>query len=115
MAFIPKSQDDYLKEIAEKINNATKYEIDNPTLEDIKNLKEHDYIIIKEATCSIMIRRKYTLDAFLGIPTVMWYNGYEMGDNVMGMIPEMYSAEEVLEALKDYKEEGDKLCQVILE
>lgn len=43
----------------------------------------------------------------LNIPTVMWYDGYEIGDSVMGMIPETYSPEEVLEALKGYRNELD--------
>ena len=43
MEFEPKSQEDYLKEIAEKINNGKRYELENPALEDIENLKDFDY------------------------------------------------------------------------
>lgn len=98
-----KSQEDYLKEIAEKINNGKKYEIENPTIDDIKNLKDFDYIISEGAYFPVIIRKRYEIDSFLNIPTVMWYDGYEIGDTVMGMIPETYTTEEVLEELKGFK------------
>lgn len=35
-----KTQEEYIKEIAEQINNGKRYEIDNPTKKDIEKLKE---------------------------------------------------------------------------
>lgn len=98
-----KTQEEYLKEIAEQIKNGKKYEIENPTLEDIENLKDFDYIISDGKFFPVMIRRRYKLDTVLNIPVVFWYDGYEIGDSVMGMIPETYTAEEVLDGLKGYK------------
>lgn len=98
-----KSQADYLKEIAEKINNGKRYEIDNPTIRDIKKLKDFDYIVSNGAYFPVTIRKRYYIEPFFGIPTVMWYNGYEIGDDVMGMIPETYTAEDVLEELQGFK------------
>lgn len=102
-----KSQEDYLKEIAEKINNGKCYEIDNPTKEDILKLNEFDYIITEGKYFPVMIRKRYTIDTVLNIPSVFWYDGYTIGDNVMGMIPETLSIEDVLEELKGYKGEVD--------
>lgn len=100
-----KSQEDYLKEIAENINKGKKYEVHNPTIKDIKKLKDHDYIITGGKYFPVMIRRRYMLDTVLNIPVVMWYDGYKIGDTVMGMIPETYSAEDILEELKGYRGE----------
>ena len=100
-----KSQEDYIKEIANKINNGKRYEIENPTKEDILKLNDFDYIITNGAYFEVIIRRRYTLDTVLNIPTIMWYDGYEIGDNVMGMIPQTYNADETLEELKGFRGE----------
>lgn len=100
-----KTQEDYLKEIAEKFNNAKKYEIDNPTLEDILNLKEYESIITEGEYFPVIIRKKYTLDTVLNIPVIFWSDGYEIGDTVMGMIPYEFTAEEILEEIKGFKDE----------
>jgi hypothetical protein len=105
MEFEPKTQEDYIKEIADKINNGKKYELENPTLEDIKNLKDFDYIVTDAKYGQVIIRKRYSVDTVLNIPTVMWYDGYEIGDTIMGMIPETYTAEEVLEGIKDFRDE----------
>ena len=85
-----KNQEDYIKEIAEKINNGKCYKIENPTKEDILNLKDFDYILTNGVYFPVMIRKRYKVDTILNIPTVFWFDGYEIGDNVMGMIPETY-------------------------
>lgn len=100
-----KTQEEYIKEIAEKINNATKYEIENPTVEDIKKLKDFDYIVTDGVYFPVMIRRRYRIGSVLGVSTTLWYNGYEVGDSVMGMIPETYTAEEALMAVQGFKGE----------
>ena len=102
-----KRQEDYLKEIAKQINNAKCYEIENPTKEDILKLKDFDYIITEGAYFPVIIRKRYLIDTFFNIPTVFWYDGYEIGDNVMGMITETFTADEVLEELKVFKGEMD--------
>lgn len=104
-----KTQEDYLKEIAEQINNAKCYEIENPTKEDILKLKDFDYIITEGLYFPVMIRRRYMLETVFNIPTIFWYDGYEIGDNVMGMIPETLSADECLEELKGFKGEADDI------
>lgn len=98
-----KNQEDYIKEIAKKINNGQCYEIENPTKEDILNLKDFDYILTNGVYFPVMIRKRYKVDTILNIPTVFWFDGYEIGDNVMDMIPETYTADEVLEELKGFK------------
>lgn len=98
-----KSKEDYIKEIAEKINSGKCYEIENPKREDVLNLKDFDYIITNGGYFPVIIRKSYTVDTVLNIPTVLWGKGYEIGDNVMGMIPQVYSADEVLEELKGFR------------
>lgn len=98
-----KTQEDYLKEIADKINNGKRYDIEDPTIEDIKKLKDHDYIITSGKYFPVMIRRKFMVTTVCNIPTLFWGFGYEIGDNVMGMIDEDLTAEEVLEELKGFK------------
>lgn len=100
-----KNQEDYIKEIAEKINNGKCYKIENPTKEDILKLKDFDYIITNGVYFPVMIRKRYKVDTILNIPTVFWFDGYEIGDNVMGMIPETYTVDGVLEELKGFKDE----------
>lgn len=100
-----KSQEDYIKEIAEQINNAKIYEIENPTIEDIERLEEFDQIITDGMYFPVIIRRRYMLNTILNIPTVFWYDGFEIGDTCMGMIPETFTAEEVLEEMKGFKGE----------
>ena len=101
-----KSREDYLKEIAEQINNAKVFENDNPTIKDIENLHGFEYIIINEGVFfPVIIRRKYEIMSVLGIPTVMWSGGFEIGDSALGMIPAEYTAEECLDELKGYKGE----------
>lgn len=101
-----KTQADYIKEIAEEINNGTRYDIDNPTVEDIKKLDKHDYIVVNESVCfPVIIRRRHVLDTVLNVPVLFETDGYEIGDTVMGMIPETLTAEECLEELKGYKGE----------
>ena len=100
-----KTQEDYMKEIAEKINNAKRYYIENPTLEDIKNLKEFDYIITPTNYFDVKINKKYDIELFFGIPTVMWSDRYEIGDTCMGMIPEEFTAEDVYEEMRAFKGE----------
>lgn len=102
-----KSQEDYIKEIAEQINNGKCYEIENPTKEDILKLKDFDYIITEGAYFPVIIRKRYMLNTVLNIPTVFWYDGYEIGDNVMGMIPATYTPDEILEELRGFKGEDD--------
>lgn len=97
------TQEDYIKEIADKINNGKCIELDNPTLKDIKSLKEFDYILTDGLYFPVIIRKRYKVDTVLNIPTVFWYDGYEIGDTVMGMIPETLTAEECLEELMGYK------------
>lgn len=104
-----KNQEDYIKEIAEQINNGKKYDIENPTIEDIKKLEKFDYIITDGAYFPVIIRKRYKVDTIFNIPTVFWYDGYEVGDSVIGMIPETFSAEEALEAVKGFK--GDELLE----
>lgn len=98
-----KSKEDYIKEIAKKINSAKCFEIENPTIEDIKKLKDFEYIITEGAYFPVIVRKRFTIDLILNIPTVMWYDGYEVGDSVMGMIPITYTAEEALEEIKGFK------------
>lgn len=98
-----KSQNDYLKEIADSINNAKVYEIESPTVEDVKKLKDFDYIITPTDYFSVRINKRYKIDTFLGIPTVMWYDGFEIGDSCMGMIPLTYTAEDVIVEMKAFK------------
>ncbi|MDB2162213.1 hypothetical protein PMX22_20750 [Clostridium butyricum] len=98
-----KSQEDYIKEIAEKINNGKRYEIENPTLEDILKLNDYDYIITEGFYFPLMIRKRYKIDTVLNIPTVFWYDGYEIGDTIMGMIPHTFTAEEILGEIKGFK------------
>lgn len=100
-----KTQEDYIKEIAEQINNGKRYEIENPTIEDIERLNDFDYIITEGKYFPVMIRKRYMVNTIFNIPTVFWYEGYEIGDTAMGMIPETLTAEECLEELKDYKGE----------
>lgn len=102
-----KSCKDYVREIADKINSGEEKFIENPTLEDILSLKDFDYIVTNGAYFPVIIRKRYAVEMILNIPTVMWYDGYEIGDSVMGMIPGTYSPEEVLEALKGYRNELD--------
>lgn len=98
-----KNFNDYMKEIAEEINNGKMYQIENPSKEDILKLKDFDYIITEGAYFPVIIRKRYMIDTVLGVPTLFWYDGYEIGDSVMGMIPETYSVEDVLEELKGFK------------
>lgn len=98
-----KTKEEYIKEIAEQINNGECYEIDSPTKKDILKLKDFDYIITEGLYFPVMIRKRYKLDTVLGVPTVFWYDGYEIGDSVMGMIPETFTIEEVLEEIKGFK------------
>ena len=56
-----KSKEDYLKEIAEEINNAQEKLIENPTVEDVLNLEGFDAIVTDGAYFPIIIRRKYTI------------------------------------------------------
>lgn len=100
-----KTQEDYIKEIADKINSAKCIEIENPTKEDILNLKEFDCIITEAKYFPVIIRNKYTVDTILNIPTIFWDGGYEIGDSVMGMIPETFNVDEILEIIKGYKGE----------
>lgn len=97
------SQEDYLKEIAEEINKGKCYEIDNPTVEDILKLGNYDYIVSEGAYFPVIIRKRRELTTILNIPTMMFYEGYEVGDNMMGIIPETYSAKEALEVLAGFK------------
>lgn len=94
---------EYIKEIAQKINNAKCYTLDNPTIDDIVKLQDYDYIITDGKYSSIMIRRRFLLKEVLGIPTVFWTDGYELGDNILGMIPFTFNAEEILQELNCYK------------
>lgn len=100
-----KTKEDYIKEIAEQINKAKRFEIENPTLEDIQRLKEFEIIITGAKYFPVIIRKRFYIESFLGIPTVMWYDGYEIGDTVMGMIPYTFTAEEIIEEIKAFKEE----------
>lgn len=100
-----KSQDDYLKEIAKKIESGKCYNIENPTKKDILKLKDFDYIITEGKFFPVIIRKRYIVDTVLNIPTVFWYEGYEIGDTLMGMIPVTYSADEILEELKGFRDE----------
>lgn len=100
-----KSQEDYVKEIADRINSGKCYELENPTKKDILKLKDFDYILTNGEYFPIIIRKKYIIETVLNIPTVMWGKGYEIGDSIMGMIPTEYSADEVLEELKGFKGE----------
>ena len=59
-----KSQEDYIKEIADKINNAKRYYIENPTIEDIRNLKDFDYIITPAKYFDVRINKKYDIESF---------------------------------------------------
>lgn len=108
MSKVIKSQAAYIKEIAEQINSGKRYEIDNPTIEDIEKLEEFDYIITEGKYFPVMIRKRYMVNTVLSIPTIFWYDGYEVGDSVLGMIPETFTAEEALEALKGFKGEIDE-------
>lgn len=99
-----KTQEDYVKAIAEQINNGKKYELDNPTIEDVIALENFDYIVTDGAYFPVMIRKRYIIDTVLNIPTVFWYDGYEIGDACMGMIPYTFTAEEVLEELQGFRE-----------
>lgn len=98
-----KSQEDYLKEIAEKINNGKRYDIDNPTIEDVLKLEDFDYIVTGGKYFPVMIRKRYMLETVFNIPTIFWYDGYEIGDTVMGMIPYTFTADEVIDEMKGYK------------
>ena len=98
-----KSQEDYIKEIADKINNGKCYELENPTIEDINKLKDYEYILTNGKYSTIIVRKRYMLNTILGIPTIFFYEGYEVGDSIMGMIPQTYTAEEVLEEIKGFK------------
>lgn len=104
-----KTQEDYLKEIADKINNGVMYEVDDPTVEDVLKLGDYDYIVSNGKYFPVMIRKRRELTTMLNIPVMMFYEGYEIGDTIMGMIPETYTAEEVLEALKGFKEDCEEL------
>lgn len=99
-----KTQDDYMKEIANRMNNAKCYEIEKPTIKDVKKLKEFDFILTKGKYSLLKIRKKFIIDTVLNIPTVFFREEYEVGDNIMGMIPELFTAEEVLEVIKGFKE-----------
>lgn len=101
-----KTQEDYLKEIADEINKGREIYLENPTIKDIKDLKGHDYIVTDGAYFPVIIRKRYILDTVLKIPVLFETDGYEIGDNIMGMIPETLSAEECLEELKGYKGEA---------
>jgi ribonucleotide reductase alpha subunit len=62
-----KTQEDYLKEIAEKINNGRKYEIENPTIKDIEKLRDFDYIITEAKYFPVIIRKRYTINTVLNL------------------------------------------------
>lgn len=103
-----KCQTDYIKEIADEINKGKEYRIDNPTVKDVLKLENYDYIVSEGAYFPVIIRRRRTLTTVLNVPVMMFYDGYEIGDTAMGMIPETYTAEEVLDALKGFQDDCDE-------
>lgn len=109
-----KGKKELIKEVADKINNGKEIRLENPTIEDIKALKEFDYITTTGAYFDIMIRRKFEVQNFLGFPIVMWMHadgedGFEIADTCMGAIPEVFTAEEVYEAMLGFKDESEDI------
>lgn len=104
-----KTKEDYLKEIADEINKGKEIYIENPTVEDIEKIEGHNYIITDGAYFPVIIRKRYILDTVLKVPVLFETDGYEIGDNVMGMIPETLTAEDCLEELQGFKGEDDIL------
>lgn len=103
-----KSREDYIKEIAEKINNGKEYYIKNPTVDDVKKLcKDFDTIVTDGSFFRIRIGKKYIIDTVLNIPTVFWNDGYSIADSCMGEMPMTFSAEDVIEEMKALKEITD--------
>lgn len=100
-----KSQEDYIKEIADEINKGKEIYLKNPTIKDIEALQGHDYIVTDGAYFPVIIKKRYILDTVFNIPTLFETDGYEVGDTVMGMIPETLTAEECLEEMKGFKGE----------
>lgn len=88
-----KTQKDYVREIAEKMNKGVK-KIENPTLKDIEDLEDFESIITKGQYTEIIIRKKMTIESVLGVPVAMFNGLYEVGDQLMGIIPINFTAEQ---------------------
>lgn len=97
-----KTQEDYIKEIADKINNGAKY-IENPTLKDIQDLKDFESIITSGKFTDVIIRKKLTIETVLNVPVAMFDGSYEVGDEVMGFIPCSYDATGAYEEMLGFK------------
>lgn len=98
-----KTQEDYIKEIAEKFNKGKRVEVENPTKDDILNLGDYDVLITEGKCFPVLVRKRYMLDTVLNIPTVMFFDDYQIGDMVMGFIDEGFSIDEILEEIKGFK------------
>lgn len=105
-----KNYKEMMDDIECKINNGKKIRLENPKIKDIEKLKEFDAIITPGVFFDIIIRKKFSIQNVLGFPTVMWHYadgipGYEVGDTCMGFFPEVLTAQEAIEAVKEFKEE----------
>jgi hypothetical protein len=95
-------QEKYVKEIAEKINDSTVIEIQDReiTEDDIKNLGDYEYILTTHKKgFNISARKKYTIELFLGIPTLMFsvLDEYIVADELFGQHGLVWTAEECAE------------------
>lgn len=109
-----KNKEEMIKDITDKINNGKEIRLKNPTIEDIKSLKDFDYIITPGAYFDVIIRRKFEVQNFLGFPKVIWEYadgdiGYEIADTCIGEIPEIFTAEEVYEAMLGFKDKSEDI------
>lgn len=100
---ITKVWNEYRDELKMKMKAGRCYKIENITKEDILNLGEFEYIINENKDYLVMIRKKCSVVTVFDMPILHWEDGYEIIDKTLGVFPETYSADEVLEKLKDYK------------
>lgn len=98
-----KTQDQYIREIADKLNKAKFVNIKESrpiTIKDIEQLRNDKILTIPHSlrTFNIEVRKKYIVDYVLNIPTLLYSeDNYMVADNLMGVHPVSFNAEDTVE------------------
>lgn len=97
---VNKEHENYIKEIADKINNSKEIEINNRkvTKSDVEKLGDYEFIsVMHPKGFKINIRRWYILETFYGIPVLMFKDKYFVYDEIFGKHDIEWTASECAE------------------
>lgn len=93
--------DDYKKRISDQLNDIEIIEIDNRPLRksDVSKLTDKQVIEVEHKKgFLIRVRKKYIIENFLNIPTVMYLTDkYRVEDELLGEHPVEFNAEDTAE------------------